>query len=149
MVKLHMPQTSMCHLPSRNLHFRLYSLVVLSSFPVFPSHFRDCPPPPYLVSCQVLFSLPLNTLDPTFPAWMLVIAFFFFCFFWVTPWRMEVPRLGVKSELQLLTDTTATATWDLSLICDLHHSSQQCWILNPPSEARNQTLILMDIGRVG
>ena len=31
---------------------------------------------------------------------------------------MEVPRLGVESELQLL----ATATWDLSHICDLHHS---------------------------
>ena len=40
--------------------------------------------------------------------------------------------------------TTATATWDPSLICDLYHSSQQCQILNPLSEARDQTLILMD-----
>ena len=31
---------------------------------------------------------------------------------------------------------TATATPDPNRICDLHHSSQQCWILNPLSEAR-------------
>ena len=28
-------------------------------------------------------------------------------------------------------DTTATATWDLSLVFDLYHSSWQRWILNP------------------
>ena len=39
--------------------------------------------------------------------------------------HMEVPRLGVKLELQLLAYAIATATQDLSLICDLHHSSQQ------------------------
>ena len=32
--------------------------------------------------------------------------------------------------------TTATAARDLSLICDLHHGSGQCQILNPLSEAR-------------
>ena len=31
-----------------------------------------------------------------------------------------------------------------SLICDLHHSSGQCWILNPLSKVRDQTRILMD-----
>ena len=30
------------------------------------------------------------------------------------PWHMEVPRLGVKLELQPLAYTTATTTWDLS-----------------------------------
>ena len=35
--------------------------------------------------------------------------------------------------------TTATAMPDPSRICDLHHSSQQCWILNPLSEARDGT----------
>ena len=30
---------------------------------------------------------------------------------------MEVPRLGVEEELQLLTYITATAMWDLSHIC--------------------------------
>ena len=38
-------------------------------------------------------------------------------------WHMEVPRLGVQSELQLPAYTTATATPDLSRICNLHHSS--------------------------
>ena len=53
---------------------------------------------------------------------------------------MEVPRLGVKSEIQMPAYTTAIATWDPSCICDLHHSSQQCQILNPLSEARGRTL---------
>ena len=61
---------------------------------------------------------------------------------------MEIPRLGVKSEIQLLAYTTATATWDLSLVCNLHHSSQQHCILNPLSEARNRTCILMDPSQV-
>ena len=52
---------------------------------------------------------------------------------------MEVPRLGISSELQLLAYTTATATQDLSHVCDLHNSSQQCQTLNPLSEARDRT----------
>ena len=34
--------------------------------------------------------------------------------------QMEVPKLRVESELQLLAYTTATATPDLSHICNLH-----------------------------
>ena len=56
---------------------------------------------------------------------------------------MEVPRLGVQSEWQLLAYTKATATQDLSGICDLHGSLWQYWILNPVSEARDRTYILM------
>ena len=56
----------------------------------------------------------------------------------------EVPRLGVKLELQPLAYTTATATPNPSHICDLHHSSGRCRILNPLSEARDQTHILTD-----
>ena len=43
-------------------------------------------------------------------------------FFFLGPYLqyMEVPRLGVESELHLLAYTTATATQDLSCICDLH-----------------------------
>ena len=64
---------------------------------------------------------------------------FFFVFAFLGPHlrHMEVPRLGVESELQLSAYTTATATWDPSHICDLHHSSQQCQILNPQSQARD------------
>ena len=52
---------------------------------------------------------------------------------------MEVPRLGVESELQLLAYVTATATWDPSQVCNLHHSSQQRQILDLLSEARDRT----------
>ena len=57
---------------------------------------------------------------------------------------MEFPRLGVQSEVQLPAYTTATEIQDPSRVCDLHHSSGQCWILNPLSEARDPTRILMD-----
>ena len=56
--------------------------------------------------------------------------------------HMDVPRLGVKLELQSLAYTTATEMPDLSHVCHLHHRSWQCWILNPLSEARNQTCVL-------
>ena len=49
---------------------------------------------------------------------------------------MEVPRLGVKLELQLPAYTTATAMWDPSHICDLYHSSWQRWNLKPLREVR-------------
>ena len=57
---------------------------------------------------------------------------------------MEVPRLGVESKLQLPACTTATTNQDLSSICNLHHSSQQCKILNPLSEVRDWTCVLTD-----
>ena len=72
-----------------------------------------------------------------------------FCFFLELHLQhMEVPRLGVKSELELPAYTTATATWNPSRVCDLHHSSQQHWILNPRSGARDQTCILMDPSQI-
>ena len=61
---------------------------------------------------------------------------------------MEVPRLEVKLELQLLAYATVTETRDPSRVCNLHHSSQQHLILNPLSEARDQTRILMDTNQV-
>ena len=63
-------------------------------------------------------------------------------------WHMEFPRLGVKLELQLPAYTTATATWDPSHVFDLHHSSWQRPILNPLSEARDRTCILMDTSQI-
>ena len=69
---------------------------------------------------------------------------------------MEVPKLGVISELQLLAYTTATAMPDPSLvampdpslICDVHHSSRQHWIPDPLIEARDRTCILMDASQI-
>ena len=57
--------------------------------------------------------------------------------------HMEVPRLVIKSELQLPSFITAGATPDPSHLCDLHHSSRQCQILNPLGKARDQTRDLM------
>ena len=51
--------------------------------------------------------------------------------------HMEVPRLGVRSKLQLPAYTTATATPDLSPICNVDHSSRQHPVLNPLSKARD------------
>ena len=70
--------------------------------------------------------------------------FFFFCFLVPQVQHMKFPRLGVKSELHLLAYATATATQDLSHVGDLHYSSWQCQILNPMSEARDRTHVLMD-----
>ena len=42
--------------------------------------------------------------------------------------NLEVPRLGIQLELQLLAYTKVTATPDPSCVCDPHHSSPQCWI---------------------
>ena len=56
---------------------------------------------------------------------------------------MEIPKLEVKLELQV--PTYATARQDPNHLCNLHHS---CWILNPLSEARDPTHILMDTSPV-
>ena len=66
-------------------------------------------------------------------------CFVFLPFLGLLPWHMEVPRLGVGSELQLLAYITATVMSDLSCVCNLHHSSRQCQILGPLSQTRDQT----------
>ena len=50
--------------------------------------------------------------------------------------HMQVPRLGVELEVQVLAYAIATATRDPSRIWDPYHSSWQCQILNPLSKAR-------------
>ena len=61
---------------------------------------------------------------------------------------MEVPGLGIESEVQLLAYTPGTATQGLSRSYDLLRRSRQHWILNPMSEARDQTHVLMDASQV-
>ena len=56
------------------------------------------------------------------------LFFFFLLFLGPHLWHMEVPRLRVKSELQLL--VTVITTQDSSYFCNLHHNSQQHQILN-------------------
>ena len=59
-----------------------------------------------------------------------VSLFTFFFFLGHHLQHMEVPKLGVESELQLPAHTH---------VCDLHHTSWQCRILNRLSEARDRT----------
>ena len=73
---------------------------------------------------------------------------FVFDFLGPHPQHMEVPKLGVESELQWLACATATATWNRSHFCNLHHSSQQHRIPDPLSKARDLTHILMDASQI-
>ena len=85
-----------------------------------------------------------------------VILFFFcfvlfclvFCFLGPRPWHMGAPRLGVKSELQMLAYATATAMQDLSYVWDLHYSSWQWQVPNPLSKARDWICILIDTSQI-
>ena len=61
---------------------------------------------------------------------------------------MEVPKLGFESELQLPAYTTATATLDLSCVCELNHRPWQHWILNTLNKARDFTRILKDTSQI-
>ena len=71
--------------------------------------------------------------------WVGFSFFFFWSFLGPHLWHMEVPRLGVKLELelQLLAYAVAIAMWDPSCMCDLHHSLWQCCVLNLLSKARD------------
>ena len=68
----------------------------------------------------------------------------FFFFLGLHLEQMDVPRLGVESELQFQAYTLATATPDLSHVCDLCCNLWQRQIPNPLSEVRNRTHLLMD-----
>ena len=109
------------------------------------------PTPPQQLSCSSLIFFPsfLSFFFPSFlpPSLPPFLPFFFLpspLSFWPHLWHMEVPGLGVKLELQLQAFTTVTITWDPSCISNLHLSSEQCQILNPLSEDRDQTRILTD-----
>ena len=82
------------------------------------------------------------------PCFFVVIVVWFSVLFCLGPHQRlkEVQRLGVKSEPQPMAQ--ATAMPDPSHILDLPCSLQQCWILNPLSEARDQTLIFMDPSQI-
>ena len=83
--------------------------------------------------------IPQLKTSPGKERWLEIMGFFFFSFLGLHLRHVEVPSLGVELELerQLLAYATATAMQDPSCIFGLHHSSQQCLILNPLSEARD------------
>ena len=96
-----------------------------------------CPPHP------PIFLFLFFQIVKIFHKFLSVCLFLFDCFLGLHLQHMEVPRPGVEVELQLPACATASATWDPRCICNLRHSSCQGWILNPLSEARDQTWILM------
>ena len=69
---------------------------------------------------------PLRHVDKHL-AFLVPFFFFFFSFFFLGPYlqHMEVPRLGVEWEPQLLAYITGTTMPDLSCVCILHRSSWQ------------------------
>ena len=101
-----------------------------------------CPPHP------PIFLFLFFQIVKIFHKFLSVCLFLFDCFLGLHLQHMEVPRPGVEVELQLPACATASATWDPRCICNLRHSSCQGWILNPLSEARDQTWILMGTSQV-
>ena len=75
-------------------------------------------------------------------------SFVCFCSLGLHPWHMDNPKLGVQLELQLPAYATAIAPPDPSCICNLHHGSQQRWILNLLSKASDGTCNLMVPSRI-
>lgn len=87
-------------------------------------------PPPFLLNklAHCLQNIKLLCKFPRTVFFKLQISLVFVCFsLGPHPEHMEVPRLGVEfgAPLQLPAYTTAPAPWDLSHVCDLHHSPQQ------------------------
>ena len=85
----------------------------------------------FLFFSFLFFSFLFSSFLPSF----LLFVHSFFSFLGPHLQHMEVPRLGVCLELQLLTYTTSTVTRDPSSISYLHRSSWQHWILNSLSGA--------------
>ena len=88
-----------------------------------------------------------NPMDLKFYLWLWQILFVFLIFLGPHIWHMEAPRLGVESELQVPTYTTATVTQDPSRVWDQHHSSWQCRIPNPLSGAKDWTWVFRDTSK--
>ena len=80
-----------------------------------------------------------NKQSPGF-FWVFLLLLLLFCFIGLHLQHMEVPRLGVQLELTAQPRNTRS-----ELCLRLHHSSRQRQILNPLSEARDQTHVLMDV----
>ena len=72
------------------------------------------------------------------------VLFCFVLFFLFTAPPMAYGSSWARGPMGAAAKAYATAIPDLSHTCDLYHSLQQRWILNPLSEARDQTRILME-----
>ena len=71
-----------------------------------------------------------------------------FCLFRISPMSHGGSQARGRIGDVVSVYTTAAAKPDLSFISDLHHTSQQCRILNPLREASDRTCILIDISQI-
>ena len=60
---------------------------------------------------------------------------YIFCFLGPHWWHMEVPRLRGPSRATAASLHHSYSNWNPSLVCHLHLSSRQHWVLNPLSKA--------------
>ena len=74
--------------------------------------------------------------------------FIVFLLFRAAPAAYGSSQARVKLELQLPAYVTATAMQDLSHVCNLHHSSWKCRILNPLSEVATSWLLVRFVSAV-
>ena len=78
----------------------------------------------------------------------LVSRYTTFLLFRVTPMAYGCSQARGRIGATLLASTPATVTGNPSLTCDIYHSSWQCQIPDPLSEARDRTHILMYPSRI-
>ena len=80
--------------------------------------------------------------------WKTIYSFCLFCLFRVAPaaYRSSQARGQIRAVAAGLHHSHSNS--GSSHVCRLHHSSRQHRIVNPLSEARDRTCILMDAGRV-
>jgi len=110
------------------VHTRLYNIIILIRWKwalTYLNNYQD-----YLILLRKKKSKVSDTLRLLF-------------FFRAKPAAHGNSQARVEPELQLLAYTTTPAMRDPSYVCKLHHSSWQCQIPNPLSEARDQTRIFM------
>ena len=76
------------------------------------------------------------------------LFFFLFSFFFLGLhlWHMEVPR--ARGQIRVAAAGPRHSHRNAGSECVYNHSSQQFWIFNPLSEARDQTPNLMDTSQV-
>ena len=122
--------------------FILYSAILLNSLISSNRFLVEVLSFLYVLSCYLqIVTVLLFPFQFELPFLSVFLSVFFPYFFWP-----EIPVLVVKSELQLPTYATATATAMPNLRCiwNLHCSLWRCQSLNQLSEASVRTLILMD-----
>ena len=68
---------------------------------------------------------------------IIIMIHFFFGLFRAIPQAYEGSQARVRIGAVAASLHYSQAMSDPSPVCDLHHSSQKCWILSPPSEARD------------